>query len=127
MEEHKGNVRLNGAGEISLEDISLGVQYVVNQTILDRIGQRAVEDRMRGQCIYSLTLPLLGQRQKLIVPTDWWQHLKSRWFPQWLLCRFPTRYRIWNAMAFFPNLDPLKDAYDIRFAWMKGEITEETT
>ena len=27
------------------------------------------------------------------VPRDWWQHFKDRWFPGWLLERFPVRHR----------------------------------
>lgn len=27
------------------------------------------------------------------VPTDWWQHFKSRWFPRWAARRWPVRTR----------------------------------
>ena len=27
------------------------------------------------------------------VPSDWWQHFKQRWFPQWLRRRYPVATR----------------------------------
>jgi len=38
-------------------------------------------------------------------PADWWQWFKQRWFPEWLIKRYPIRMaRIW-AIHSFPELN----------------------
>ena len=39
-------------------------------------------------------------------PADWWEALKERWFPGWLLCRFPVRKieHHYDARFVFPDM-----------------------
>lgn len=37
-------------------------------------------------------------------PEDWWQHVKERWFPSFLLKRFPVKYKKYVATVFYPDL-----------------------
>ena len=40
-------------------------------------------------------------------PLDWWQSFKERWFPKWVLRRWPVRYHYekWEACAMLPDLE----------------------
>ena len=37
-------------------------------------------------------------------PADWWHAFKARWFPGWLLARFPARYTEVVAKHKFPHV-----------------------
>jgi hypothetical protein len=39
-------------------------------------------------------------------PRDWWQALKERWFPSWLIDRFPVAYHCvdYDVLALYPEL-----------------------
>ena len=37
-------------------------------------------------------------------PSDWWQAFKERWFPPWLLSRYPVRYTDIIAEHRFPEM-----------------------
>lgn len=41
-------------------------------------------------------------------PLDWWQHFKVRWFPRWLLSRYPAKYRTeeFEFGVLYPNFRP---------------------
>ena len=62
-----------------------------------------VEERMR-RLIADVSVKLLGKRWDDImseqtietvvkVDADWWQAFKARWFPKWLLKRYPAKTR----------------------------------
>ena len=38
------------------------------------------------------------------IPADWWQSFKQRWFPKWLLRRFPVREL--DLWAIYPQAPP---------------------
>lgn len=44
-------------------------------------------------------------------PADWWQAVKERWFPQWLLSRYPVEYTSVPRYAVCPHLDSKKDKH----------------
>lgn len=39
-------------------------------------------------------------------PTDWWQAFKERWYPKWLLAKYPVRYKVFevDVKALYPDL-----------------------
>jgi hypothetical protein len=50
-------------------------------------------------------------------PATWWQHFKQRWFPAWLLRRYPVRLTVVTvrAEALFPELAPLRHRHRIDY------------
>jgi len=49
-----------------------------------------------GSLIYSLRALFASEEQtpyRYEVPLDWWEHFRERWFPLWLLKRFPLKKR----------------------------------
>lgn len=56
----------------------------------------------------SLHSHIYGERiRDITFPSDWWQAFKARWFPGWLLRRFPVRYQVWEVKRLYPDFtDP---------------------
>ena len=59
-------------------------------------------------------------------PRDWWQALKERWFPEWLLERYPIEYtiKIVDIKAIYPDLYKLismPNKYEYRIRVMNEE------
>ncbi|MBN1605857.1 MAG: hypothetical protein JW940_04455 [Polyangiaceae bacterium] len=48
-------------------------------------------------------------RRSVAFPADWWQALKERWAPKWLLRRWPVRRRVFDALAFYPTMRSWRD------------------
>ena len=46
------------------------------------------------------------RRQEVRWPRTWWEHFKLRWFPPWLVRRFPVRYqtRVFDTRLAYPHL-----------------------
>lgn len=48
----------------------------------------------------------LGKEEKLAsYPRDWWQAVKQRWFPFWILRRWPVEYTQIIAIHKFPEAE----------------------
>jgi hypothetical protein len=59
--------------------------------------------------VLSLHTTILANPIKEILesyPSDWWEHFKQRWFPSWLIRRFPVREEvIWIKVAdLYPSI-----------------------
>ena len=75
--------------------------------IEDSWAVRAIQDQLVGK--YATTA--------VKYPEDWWQAFKERWFPKWLLKKFPIEWTEWDAWLIvpnwfkeFPHLEKLKKA-----------------
>ena len=64
------------------------------------------------------------ENQKVEVPIDWWEHFKLRWFPVWLLKRFPVKFKIImiEAMALYPKIGMPSEEYLIKYMKEEGEL-----
>ena len=63
-----------------------------------RINVEDFGDLVGEMMVVEATMSLPGLADEMIVihesyPQDWWQAVKERWFPQWLLNRFPVKYK----------------------------------
>lgn len=49
-----------------------------------------------------------AQRQEVQYPANWWQAFKERWFPAWLLERWPVEHKkhIFDVKCVYPNFRP---------------------
>lgn len=83
---------LKDSERIKLEKIRLALHVPLSKHVLDagvdviRIMEEEVEFSLHGY--------LWGNRSKttdISYPADWWQWFKQRWFPKWLLARFPPK------------------------------------
>jgi len=70
--------------------------------------QRMVEHQMHAE-MHRLIVRVASKtvdRKEILVPRDWWQHVKERFAPKWLLKRFPvlqTSY-VMQADAYYPDI-----------------------
>jgi len=37
-------------------------------------------------------------------PTDWKEAFKEKWFPKWVLKKYPVKYRVYDALTIYPTL-----------------------
>lgn len=63
--------------------------------------------QMRRELLHQVYLR--EARQTVTYPADWWQAVKARFFPAWLLKRYPVRHAsvTVEAQALFPELRPI--------------------
>jgi len=81
--------------------IHLAAQRMIHPGILDdRAVVRIVDVLEHEVSLLALQLDsyVAGMPEKRIDveekwPADWWQAIKDRWFPEWLLSRWPVRYK----------------------------------
>jgi hypothetical protein len=66
---------------------------------------RNMIDRMSREMVFKLTAKIAGQQLPDIkYPADWKQAFKERWFPQWLLKKYPVKYKQFEVKALYPYL-----------------------
>ena len=84
--------------EIQLEKIKLAIAEKVSEQMMDHlVSIEAVGDDF---ICNRLTLIIRGyiwgesgKTQTIRYPATWWDAVKERWFPIWLLSRYPATYR----------------------------------
>ena len=74
-------------------------------SLIEPNGYYPVENMLVVRATYDFWEEQLETREKLW-PATWWQHVKERFFPRWLLRRFPVRYDqyVVNTVALYPHL-----------------------
>ena len=84
--------------EIILKRIKLQTSIMIDGRdflLENNVGYRSYEDHVVGTLIHNLTLQLASHQLKheeITYPADWVQAFKERWFPKWLLKKFPVKY-----------------------------------
>jgi hypothetical protein len=71
--------------------------------------EETIKDRLRMSMSYQFY-----QRDAVPpvqYPKDWWEAFKERWFPKWLLKRYPVRYRVVNMKECLMNVPVLATPY----------------
>lgn len=64
-------------------------------------------------------------------PDNWWEAFKERWFPKWLLKKFPVCYKTYDSLVVFPDFfdkHPLPKSFrdqNYYFAFMESEEEEK--
>lgn len=84
--------------EIQLEKIKLAFVEKVSNELLGAVVDIAdVEDdfirNMTTLRIQGYLWGELGETRTISYPATWWDAVKQRWFPRWLLVRYPTRFQ----------------------------------
>ena len=90
-----------GVNQVVLERIKVVCTETPASGVLDDARVRTSEhlsflaDGLAAQLIARVTAQNLGDetvRLEVNTPSDWWQHLKERWFPAWARRRWPVLY-----------------------------------
>lgn len=92
--------------EIVLEKICFDLDYALPE--FTDMSVKAEADDAIKQIILRFKAYMYAEQHKHIeikYPEDWWQAFKHRWYPDWLLKRYPIRYKehIIDVKAFYPG------------------------
>jgi len=79
---------------------------------LDSISVEAQLDRSIGALVVAMWSGIYAATKttdvSVTVPATWLDHFKLRWFPMWLICKYPVKYRELvykvDVDALFPEL-----------------------
>lgn len=82
--------------EIILEKIKLAFDTIFEEPLLlnpeidiEEVFEKTIKLKMQG-FLWGES----GDTIKIKYPVDWWEAVKERWFPKWLLKKFPVKYVI---------------------------------
>ena len=79
------------------------------------------KDQILQRMVYTLKADVYGNViESIRHPKDWKQAFKERWFPQWLLKRYPVEYKEYTLDVIIPGLKALDNAPYMRL-YIKGE------
>ncbi len=102
--------------EKTLQRIEFGITHrltkeVAEELALDIIYGGAVYDELFHQVVIRIKGSLLVdqvERVNVKYPSDWWQAVKDRWFPKWLLKHYPIQYitQSLSARILYPHMLP---------------------
>ena len=100
--------------KVTLERLQFSAQAVIDLDVLDQIRftptfQTWVDSTARHM-VLSMKRDVLGQRLTKIhesYPATWWEAVKLRFYPEWLLKRCPPKmqYIIVDAHALYPKIE----------------------
>lgn len=96
--------------EITLQKLHVTAEKVMSATLLiSRSSYTKTESEFHGALVYRLMSFVWADAPKQIkvsYPSTWWQHFKQRWFPKWVLKKWPVKLtiKIMEAQHYYPNL-----------------------
>lgn len=93
--------------EITLEIEKIAARYVVDPSIWQI---RVARDDILGGVIINLIRRVAAYRGTEVIrfPATWWDAVKERFAPDWMLARWPIQYQTITASAMLPDV-PLPD------------------
>lgn len=101
--------------EHRLEAFRFGVNRAISRYELQDIApslELEVFERSGAEMVMQLCATLYGRRnegQEIRYPATWWDAVKLRWFPAWLLRRYPPVHVVHKTVEteLFPNVAPI--------------------
>lgn len=97
---------------VTLEVMRVGVSRVLSRYNLSSVDPVIHSRLMAESMAVELCAYITGRKQEsreISYPLNWWEAFKARWFPAWLLRRYPVRNVVLIAerLEFFPDVKPL--------------------
>jgi hypothetical protein len=100
---------------IMLERFKFGVRHMALQEDLQFLSDVDIEymtDSIARNVVYNFRAEVMGQKLDQIKhPADWKEAFKERWFPKWLLEKYPVRYKRYDIKALYPQIKLPIDGY----------------
>ena len=98
-----------------LETVRYKLAARLSEAELHNFDVSVIVDRLAEQIEFRVQHELYAEKhpqRRIIYPRDWWQAFKKRWFPGWLLKRFPVVYTeyVISVATLYPDIKPL-DGY----------------
>lgn len=100
--------------EILLEKFEIGVSKEIGKASLLLNSEIYIEDLSRNlgrSIVVQLRGFLWSEKLKssfVRYPSDWWEHFKQRWFPNFLLKKYPVKETVheFSASIVYPDYKP---------------------
>jgi hypothetical protein len=94
--------------EVELERIKIGLVEKLSYTALHDLSVSVNDDFFTNLVSVQIKGYIWGERGKsetIKYPKNWREAFKERWFPAWLLRRYPVVYRVHeiNTTTLYPN------------------------
>jgi hypothetical protein len=82
--------------KILLEKITFNITQTISREMLENaVSIKVIEDLYSDNFLFLLRAEVWGEKidsHDIAWPKDWWQAFKLRWFPKWVLTRWPVIY-----------------------------------
>lgn len=83
---------------VELRALKVGILKIISEELVDssvEIWRDALENQIRIAIHgYVWAESEHVRYQEIKYPRDWWQAFKERWFPKWLLTKYPVDYYV---------------------------------
>lgn len=95
--------------EVTLKRLVLGQRFELQYPFAMQLDVSAALSPITRAVMVEFRQHVAGQvlfDREVRYPADWWQAFKGRWFPRWLLRRFPVRETVvrMEAKALYPQI-----------------------
>jgi hypothetical protein len=91
---------------VKLDVLQLHVQRHVRESELHNVSFEKYASHVADEMVYRLSTRIAtGGIREISYPKDWWQAVKVRWFPAWLLKKYPAMYTTHEAVALYPDIE----------------------
>lgn len=91
-----------------MRTIELGVEKITAQRRINLSDVRAsvIADQDPTILVQQLEARVVGRTIDRVVeyPADWKEAFKERWFPKWLLQKFPVKYEVYDVKVLYPSI-----------------------
>lgn len=98
---------------VKLEKLRMGLEMRLSDKLLCDAQVSIIHDYITNHVILLVKGHVWGelesvQRREISYPRDWWESFKERWFPDWVLSKWPVVYTkvIIDVRAIYPNFRP---------------------
>ena len=118
--EQKSNLTTKGQmGEIDFKKILLErfefarSQYLDDVLLSESASLEIITDFVMRHLVLEMRVKILGEKLGDINwPTDWKEAFKERWFPKWLLKKYPVKYTKIDLFCLYPKISlPNREHY----------------
>lgn len=99
--------------QLPYEKITLQVHTFTENHHMDKdamrfsnIGIQRFEDDIFRRTVLKFEARVAGRDITTVVkyPADWKQAFKERWYPEWLLAKYPVQYTVYDARVLYPSM-----------------------
>ena len=88
----------------ALEKIQLCLQHRLSADFLNGGNIEVIANHLSQDYIARIQVLIWSEKITTIAyPKDWWEAFRSRWFPKWVLSRWPVEYVKFDVRAIYPE------------------------
>jgi hypothetical protein len=101
-----------GVRKVALEPLKMGLQVALDEEFMFPTDVEFYHHEVMRRTIMEIRAEVYGNKLKNIkYPANWKEAFKERWFPKWLLEKYPVKYKVYDAWALYPDLKLPRDTY----------------